>query len=82
MRHVRDAQGVRHGPDVLVILMHDARLLDMLEFFPKADLAGWEMNPSRKDIGRWRFLSDFRKVSWMNRILMNCKGMMLATDSV
>ena len=61
-RHVRDAQGVRHGPDVLVILTHDACLLDVLEFFHKADLAGWEMNPSRKDIGRWRFLNDFRKV--------------------
>ncbi|KAI9451978.1 hypothetical protein BJY52DRAFT_1295304 [Lactarius psammicola] len=49
------------SPDVLVILTHDASLLDVLGFFPKADLTGWEKQPSRKDIGRWRFLSDFRK---------------------
>ncbi|KAN0131826.1 hypothetical protein V8E53_010354 [Lactarius tabidus] len=49
------------SPDVLVILTHDASLLDVLEFFPKADLTGWERQPSRKDIGRWRFLNDFRK---------------------
>ncbi|KAF8257830.1 beta-lactamase-like protein [Lactarius quietus] len=49
------------SPDVLVILTHDASLLDVLEFFPKADLTGWEKQPSRKDIGRWRFLNDFRK---------------------
>ncbi|KAH8977398.1 hypothetical protein EDB86DRAFT_3055543 [Lactarius hatsudake] len=48
------------SPDVLVILSHDASLLEVLEFFPK-DLAGWEKQPSRKDIGRWRFLKDFRK---------------------
>ncbi|KAH9015395.1 hypothetical protein EDB85DRAFT_2295631 [Lactarius pseudohatsudake] len=46
--------------DVLVILTHDASLLEVLEFFPK-DLAGWEKQPSRKDIGRWRFLNEFRK---------------------
>ena len=45
------------GPDVLVILMHDACLLDVLEFFPKADLAGWEMNPSRKDAGDFGMIS-------------------------
>ena len=49
------------SPDVLVILTHDASLLDVLEFFPKADLAGWEKRPSKKDIGQWRFLNDFRK---------------------
>jgi len=49
------------SPDVLVILTHDASLLDVLEFFPKADLTGWEKLPSRKDIGQWRFLNDFRK---------------------
>ncbi|KAH9173064.1 hypothetical protein EDB89DRAFT_1885486 [Lactarius sanguifluus] len=49
------------SPDVFVILSHDASLLDVLEFFPKADLVGWEKEPSRKDMGRWRFLNDFRK---------------------
>ncbi|KAH9013498.1 hypothetical protein EDB85DRAFT_956185 [Lactarius pseudohatsudake] len=49
------------SPDVLVVLTHDASLLDVLEFFPKAGLAGWENQPSRKDMGRWRFLKDFRK---------------------
>ena len=51
------------SPDVLIILTHDASLLDVLEFFPKADLVGWEKPPSKKDIGRWRFLNDFRKSS-------------------
>ncbi|KAH9069327.1 beta-lactamase-like protein [Lactarius deliciosus] len=49
------------SPDVLVVLTHDASLIDVLDFFPKADLAGWEKQPSRKDMGRWRFLNDFRK---------------------
>ena len=49
------------SPDVFVILAHDASLLDVLEFFPTADLTGWEKRPSRKDIGQWRFLDDFRK---------------------
>lgn len=49
------------SPDVFVILTHDASLLDVLEIFPKADLTGWEKQPSKKDIGRWRFLNDFRK---------------------
>jgi len=49
------------SPDVLVILTHDASLLDVIEFFPKADLAGWEKRPSKKDVGQWRFLSDFSK---------------------
>jgi len=49
------------SPDVLVILTHDPDLLDVLEFFPKADLTGWEKQPSRKDISQWRFLNDFRK---------------------
>ncbi|KAH9024342.1 hypothetical protein EDB85DRAFT_2277598 [Lactarius pseudohatsudake] len=48
--------------DVLVILSHDASLLEVLEFFPK-DLAGWEKQPSRKDISQWRFLNEFRKGS-------------------
>lgn len=49
------------SPDVFVILTHDASLLDVLDVFPKADLTGWEKQPSRKDIGQWRFLNDFRK---------------------
>ena len=49
------------SPDVFVILAHDASLLDVLEFFPAADLTGWEKRPSKKDIGQWRFLNDFRK---------------------
>ena len=49
------------SPDVLVILTHDASLLGVIDFFPKADLEGWEKRPSKKDVGQWRFLSDFRK---------------------
>ena len=49
------------SPDVFVILAHDASLLDVLEFFPMADLTGWENSPSKKDISQWRFLNDFRK---------------------
>jgi hypothetical protein len=48
-------------PDVFVILAHDASLFDVLEFFPTADLTGWEKQPSKKDVGQWRFLNDFRK---------------------
>ena len=51
------------SPDVLIVLTHDASLIDVHEIFPKADLTGWEKPPSRKDIGRWRFLNDFRKSS-------------------
>jgi len=49
------------SPDVFVILAHDASLLDVVEFFPTADLAGWEKRPSKKDVCQWRFLNDFRK---------------------
>ncbi len=49
------------NPDVFVILAHDASLLDVLEFSPKADLTGWETQPSKKDLVRWKFLNDFRK---------------------
>jgi len=49
------------SPDVLVILTHDASLLDVLGFFPTDDLTGWEKLPSKKDVGKWRFLNDFRK---------------------
>jgi len=49
------------SPDVFVIIAHDASLLDVLGFFPTADLAGWEMRPSKKDVSQWRFLNDFRK---------------------
>ncbi|KAH8992211.1 hypothetical protein EDB92DRAFT_592608 [Lactarius akahatsu] len=48
------------SPDVLVVFTHDASLLEVLEFFPK-DLAGWEKQPSKKDMCRWRFLQDFRE---------------------
>jgi len=49
-------------PNVFVIIAHDSSLLDVLEFYPKAELTGWdggERNP--KEIGRWRFLKDFGK---------------------
>jgi hypothetical protein len=49
------------SPDVFVILAHDASLLDVVEFFPTADLTGWEKLPSKKDVCQWRFLNDFRK---------------------
>ncbi|KAI9436212.1 beta-lactamase-like protein [Lactarius indigo] len=49
------------SPDVLVVLTHDASLLDLLGFFPTEDLTGWEQRPSKKDIGQWRFLNDFSK---------------------
>jgi len=50
-------------PDVFVVIAHDTSLLDVLEFYPKAELAGWEEGGERsaKEIGRWRFLKDFRK---------------------
>ena len=49
-------------PDVFVVIAHDSSLLDVLEFYPKAELAGWEGGErSTKEIGRWRFLKDFKK---------------------
>ena len=50
-------------PDVFVVIAHDASLVDVLEFYPKAELTGWETGgrTSVKDIGRWRFLKDFGK---------------------
>jgi len=49
-------------PDVFVIIAHDASLLDVLDFYPKAGLTGWEDGEhSPKEIGRWRFLKDFGK---------------------
>ena len=49
-------------PDVFVIIAHDSSLLDVLEFYPKAGLTGWEDGGhSPKEIGRWRFLKDFGK---------------------
>lgn len=49
------------SPDVFVVIAHDASLLDVLEFFPAADLTGWEKEPSKKDVVQWRFLNDFRE---------------------
>jgi hypothetical protein len=51
------------SPDVFVIIAHDSSLLDILEFYPKAELTGWEEGGqcSAKEIGKWRFLKDFRK---------------------
>lgn len=46
------------SPDVLVIVAHDASLLDVLPFFPKGELTGWEKT-EMKALGRWRFLKDF-----------------------
>lgn len=57
------------SPEVLVILAHDASLLDVLGFFPAADLTGWEKRPSKKDIGQWRFLKDFSKGSTLGEDL-------------
>ena len=45
------------SPDVLVIPTHDTPLLDVLEFFPAADLTDWEKQPLRKDICYWKLLS-------------------------
>jgi hypothetical protein len=50
------------SPNVLDILTHDASLLDVLGFFPRADLIGWEKWASKKEFGPWRFLNDFRKI--------------------
>lgn len=46
------------SPDVLVIIAHDASLLDLLDFHP-AELNGWEKTKN-KSLGRWRFLVDFK----------------------
>ncbi|KAI0301673.1 beta-lactamase-like protein [Multifurca ochricompacta] len=50
------------SPDVLVIFTHDPSFRDVLEFYPKGDLAGWERQdgqPNAKEAGTWRFLRDF-----------------------
>lgn len=49
------------SPDALIILTHDASLLDVLKIFPKADLARWEKQRPSKDIEQWRLLNDFLK---------------------
>jgi hypothetical protein len=51
------------SPDVFVIITHDSSLLDILEFYPNAELTGWEEGGqcSAKEIGKWGFLKDFRK---------------------
>jgi glyoxylase-like metal-dependent hydrolase (beta-lactamase superfamily II) len=57
-------QALDANPNVLVIPAHDSSLLDILEFYPGADLTGWEREdgqPSTKELGKWRFLKDFGK---------------------
>jgi hypothetical protein len=52
------------SPDVLVIIAHDANLLDVLPFYLKGELTGWEkreMEDNLKAVGAWRFLKDFGK---------------------
>jgi hypothetical protein len=46
--------------DVFVIIAHDTSLLDILEFYPVAELNGWE-EARKKEVGKWRFLKDFEK---------------------
>jgi hypothetical protein len=46
------------SPDVLVIIAHDASLLDVLPFYPEGKLTGWEETGVR-DFGTWGFLKDF-----------------------
>ncbi|PVH95102.1 Metallo-hydrolase/oxidoreductase [Periconia macrospinosa] len=45
--------------DVLIVIAHDATLLDVMEFFPK-DMNNWK-GKRWADRGRWRFLEDFMK---------------------
>jgi hypothetical protein len=50
--------------EVLVIIMHNASLLDVLSFYPKGELTGWEkreMEDYLKAVGNWRFSKDFGK---------------------
>jgi hypothetical protein len=42
------------SPDVLLVIAHDASLLDVLPFYPEGELTGWEATEG-KDLGRWRF---------------------------
>src|SRR5882762_4138966 len=49
---------------VLVIIAHDASLWDVLPFYPKSELTGWEkreMEDNLKAVGASRFLKDFGK---------------------
>jgi hypothetical protein len=46
------------SPDDLVVIAHDASLLDVLPFYPEGELTGWEKTEG-KILGRWRFLKDF-----------------------
>lgn len=48
------------SPNVLVVIAHDTSLLDVLPFYPKGELTGWEKTDN-KAVGRWRFLKDFGK---------------------
>jgi hypothetical protein len=46
------------SPDVFVIIAHDASLLDVVPFYPKGELTGWD-GTEDKAVGTWRFLRDF-----------------------
>ncbi|KAI0265701.1 metallo-beta-lactamase superfamily protein [Gloeopeniophorella convolvens] len=50
------------SPDVLTIIAHDQSLLDVLGFYPGAELNGWEVEGEAgpKGVGRWRFLKYFK----------------------
>ena len=47
---------------MFVNIAHNTSLLDILDFYPKAGLTGWEEGGehSIKEIGKWRFLMDFQ----------------------
>jgi glyoxylase-like metal-dependent hydrolase (beta-lactamase superfamily II) len=47
--------------DVLIVIAHDATLLDVMDFFPN-DMNDWRRK-DWADEGRWRFLEDFDKVA-------------------
>jgi glyoxylase-like metal-dependent hydrolase (beta-lactamase superfamily II) len=47
--------------DVLIVIAHDATLLDVMEFFPK-DMNDWK-GKDWADRGRWQFLKDFEKAA-------------------
>ena len=57
---VSNMQAFDASPDVLVVIAHDAGLLDILPFYPKGELTQWEMT-GNKAVGTWRFLIDFSK---------------------
>ena len=46
--------------DVMIILAHDASLLEVLDFFPQ-DLNAWKSNAWLAE-SRWLFLKDFDRI--------------------